>query len=111
MESFVMSFVTTLTTAAQSEGPVHSEGNPGNPGKVYIILPRPRAYLEGLMAKAFEGHEDVAIVVDRRYGERRTRQQPVAVERRRMERRRSKEEVIEVVIRRVAEGVAGEGQP
>lgn len=90
MDSLSMSFVTPL-------------GNPGhaeNPGAVHIIVPRARAYLAELIAEAFEGREDVEIIVDKRHGERRTRNVAVAVERRRAERRRPKEEVIEVVFGR-----------
>lgn len=95
MESLVMSFVTALTDAESSDG---------NPGKVLIVVPRPRAYLADLLAKAFEAREDVEIITDRRYGDRRTRQLPFPVERRRGERRRLRQQVIEVVI-------GGSGQP
>ena len=92
METLVMSFVTPLIDAEHPDG---------NPGEVYIIVPRPRAYLTDLLRKAFEGREDVKILVDRRYGERRAQQRPVATERRQRTRRRGKEEVIEVVIGKV----------
>lgn len=83
--------------------PVNAPEHPtGNPGKIYIIVPRPYAYLGDLLAKAFERREDVEILVDRRHGERRTLQQPVALERRQAQRREAKGEVIEVVIRRSA---------
>jgi hypothetical protein len=94
MESLVMSFVAALTAG----------GNPeGNPGKVCIIVPRPRAYLADLLAKAFEGREDVEVIVDRRYGERRAQKRSVGTERRRGQRRRPKEEVIEVVIGKIGQ--------
>jgi len=51
-----------------------------------------------LLAKAFEGREDVEVIVDRRRGERRAQQRSIAVERRRAERRRPKGEAIEFVI-------------
>jgi hypothetical protein len=89
MDSLIMSFVTALT----SEGP-----SDGNPGKVVIIVPRSRAYLADLLAQAFQGKEDVEIIVDRRYGDRRTLQGPAATERRWIDRRRPKERVIEVVV-------------
>ena len=92
MESMILSFLTPLADAAH---PV------GNPGKVFIVVPRHRAYLADLLVKAFEGREDVEIVADRRYGERRTQQRSVGVERRRGQRRQPKEEVIEVVFRRI----------
>lgn len=96
-ESLAMSFVVALTAAE----------HPGDdPAKVFIIVPQPRAYLADLLAKSFEARKDVEIIVDRRYGERRTRRQPVAVERRRAERRRPKEEVIQVVIGGTDEGLA-----
>lgn len=84
-----MSFLTGRTDA---------EPGAGNPAKVYMVVPRSRAYLADLLRKAFEGREDVEILVDRRYGERRTQQRATAMERRRGERRGSKERVIEVVI-------------
>ncbi len=89
-----MSFITPLADAGHSEG---------NSGKVFIIVLRPRAYLSDLLAKAFERHKDVEIVVDRRYDERRTLKRPVAVERRRGQRRRLNEEVIEVVVKRTGQ--------
>lgn len=88
-----MSLVSPLTD------PEHAD----NPGKVRIIVPRARAYLADLIAKAFESREDVEIIVDRRYGERRTRNVAVAVQRRWKERRRPKEEVIEVVVGKTTE--------
>lgn len=94
MESLVMSFVSP---------PPDAEHSHGNPMKVFIIVPRQRAYLGDLLLKAFEGREDVEIVVDRRYGERRTRNQTTAVERRLGPRRRLKQGVIEVVIGRIGQ--------
>lgn len=89
-----MSFVSALIDVGRSGD---------NPEKVFIIVPRPRAYLADLLAKAFERREDVEIIVDRRYGERRTHKRPVAVDRRRGQRRRLKEEVIEVVVGEVGQ--------
>ena len=63
-----------------------------------IIIHRPYAHLEDELREAFEGQEDVNLIVDRRDGERRTSQQPVSVERRRGDRRRPKEQLVEVVI-------------
>ena len=77
---------------------VDTEHSDGDPAKIHIVVPRHRAYVADLLRKAFEGREEVEIIVDRREGERRTRQRPVAVERRRADRRRPKAEVIEVVI-------------
>ena len=74
MESLVMRFVRAITGG---------ENSPGDSPKLYIIIPRPHAYLADLLTKAFEGRTDVEIVADRRRGERRMQQQPAAVERRR----------------------------
>ena len=93
MASLIVSFVTAHSN------PGHAE----NPGKVHIIVPRSRAYLADLLAKAFEGREDVEIIVDKRHAERRTQRLAGSVDRRRAERRRPKDEVIEVVVGRTAE--------
>jgi hypothetical protein len=89
MIPLILSFVSPL---------IDTEHSDGDPAKVYIVVPRHRAYVADLLRKAFEGREDVEILVDRRQGERRMRHRPVALERRRADRRRPKEEVIEVVI-------------
>jgi len=89
MDSLVMRFVRAISGG---------ENSPGDSPKLYIIIPRPHAYLADLLAKAFEGRKDVEIIADRRHGERRIQQQPAVVERRRADRRKPKEEVIEVVI-------------
>ncbi len=57
-------------------------------GKMVIIIRRQYAYLEAELRAAFEGQEDVQVVVDRR-----TIEQPVAANR-----RRPKEEILGVVI-------------
>lgn len=77
-------------------------GLAGNPGGVYLIIRQPHAYLEEGLRQAFEGHEDIKVIVDRRSGERRTSREPVALERRRTDRRRPREELLEVVIGEVA---------
>src|SRR2546422_9866597 len=85
MEPLVMLFVSALTGG---------ENSPGDPRKVHIIVPRPRAYLADLLAKALEGREDVEVIVDRRQRDRRTQQKAVVTERRRMERRGRKEKAL-----------------
>ena len=50
------------------------------------------------LRSTFEGQEDVKVIVDRRYGERRTRTQPVELERRHAGRRRPKEELVGVLL-------------
>jgi hypothetical protein len=64
---------------------------------MYIIIRQPYAYLEEVLRRAFEGRDDVKVIVDRRYGDRRMDQHPIATERRRAERRRPTEEVLYVV--------------
>jgi hypothetical protein len=65
-------------------------------GMMSIIMRRPYAYLEKELCSTFKGQEDVKVIVDRRYGERRTGTQPVESERRRTDQRGSKEELVEV---------------
>ena len=67
-------------------------------GTMYIIIQPPYAHLQKDMLMAFGGQEDVNIIVDRRYGERRASQRPLAPERRVANRRRSKEPLVEVVL-------------
>jgi hypothetical protein len=67
-------------------------------GTMSVIVQRPHAYLQQELRRTFAGQEDVKVIVDRRYGERRTRRQSIAVERRCADRRRSKEQLVEVVI-------------
>jgi len=47
---------------------------------------------------AFEGEEDVRIILDRRQGERRQCKQAIKSERRQTGRRHSKEKLVEVII-------------
>ncbi len=67
-------------------------------GRMVIIIRQPYAYLEAELRAAFEGQEDVQVIVDRRTRDRRTMQQPVEQERRRAKVRRPKEGILEVVI-------------
>src|SRR2546422_7091299 len=83
MESLVMRFVRAISGG---------ENSPGDSPKLYIIIPRPHAYLADLLVKAFEGRQDVEIIADRRRGERRMQQPPPAAERRPADRREAKDE-------------------
>jgi hypothetical protein len=65
---------------------------------ISIIIGRSYPHLEKELHSAFKGQEDVKIILDRRYGERRKRSQAVAKDRRKAARRRPKEELVEVVI-------------
>jgi len=67
-------------------------------GVMSIIIRRPYAYLKNELCSTFEGKEDVKVIVDRRYGERRTRTQSVELERRRTDLRGPKEELVEVLL-------------
>jgi hypothetical protein len=87
MESPGIPFLRVLTDAA---------GVPGGP--LYIIVSRKYVYLADVMAQGFKDRTDVHIIVDRRQGERRRRQQPVTLEWRRQDRRRPTEEVLAVVM-------------
>jgi len=66
-------------------------------GIMTVVIMRPYAHLEKELRSAFKGQEDVKIILDRRYGERRKERQATATERRMAGRRRPKEELIEVV--------------
>lgn len=68
------------------------------PGMMSIIIRRPYSHLEKELRSAFEGQEDVKIIVDRRYEERRGSVRPYEIEHRRIDRRRPKEELAEVLI-------------
>jgi hypothetical protein len=93
MEPPVISFVTSDTEAGSSD-----------PGyrKIRVIVPRSRAYLVPLLAKAFEGRKEVEILVRERPGEAGPRQRagatPIKAKSGASVRKRPKEEAIEVVI-------------
>ncbi len=73
-------------------------------GTMYVIIAQTHAYLEGTIRTAFEGQENVRIIVDRRHGERRATSESVPFERRQADadRRRSREHLVELVV--TAEG-------
>ncbi len=66
-------------------------------GNMTVVIKRPYAHLEKELSRAFRGQEDVKVILDRRYGERRKRSLAVAKERRKAGRRRPNEEIVEVV--------------
>jgi hypothetical protein len=71
--------------------------------KMLLVLMRPYEHLEGEMRKEFDGQDDVEVIVDRRFGERRVGERrkggpPVASERRQADRRKEKEEVLHIVL-------------
>lgn len=67
-------------------------------GMMYIIIRQPFDFLEEGFRRAFEGQENIKVIVDRRSTQRRTAQRSIAVDRRQTHRRRPKEEIGEVVI-------------
>jgi len=62
-----------------------------------IVIRRPYAHLEKELHTAFKGQKDVKVILDKRHGERWRRRQAVAIECRKADRRRPKEELIEVI--------------
>jgi len=63
-----------------------------------IIIRQPYAFLEKELRSVFKGQEDVTVIIDRRYAQRRKAIQPVELERRCFDRRRSKEQLLEVLV-------------
>jgi len=90
----VMSFLPDFLLRIAKTVPTPEEGA----GIMSIIIRRPYDHLEKELCRAFKGEEDVKVIVDRRYVERRTTQQAVEIERRRADRRHPNEELVEVVI-------------
>jgi hypothetical protein len=85
-------------------------GNPGpgqGHGTMYIIIKQAHAYLQESLRRAFERQENVQVIVDRRYGERRTTPGSVAVERRQADRRRPREHLVEVIVTEESSGTVG----
>ena len=70
----------------------------GAAGAMTIIIRQPYAFLEKELRTTFEGQEDVKVIVDRRYRERRTRTHAAESERRHADRRGPKEELVEVLL-------------
>jgi len=69
-----------------------------NAGLMTIVIRRPYAHLENELRNAFKGRDDVKVIVDRRFGERRKKQKSVSAERRKADRRSQKEELVEVIL-------------
>ena len=68
-------------------------------GTISMIIQRPYTRLKKQLRRAaFEWQEDVNIIVDRRYRERRASEELFAAERRRADRRRLKEQLVEVIL-------------
>ena len=73
-------------------------GTKESPCAMSIIIRQPYTHLLKEMFRTFGGKDDVRIMVDRRCDQRRTKRQPVKLERRRAERRRPKQELVEVTL-------------
>jgi len=67
-------------------------------GMMTIVVMRPYTHIEKELRSVFKGQEDVKVISDKRYGERRKRLQDIAPERRKDDRRRPKEELVEIAI-------------
>ena len=66
--------------------------------KSTIVIQQAYAHLEKELCAVFKGQEDVKVILDRRYGERRERRKAITVDRRKSERRDPKEELAELII-------------
>lgn len=66
--------------------------------KSIVVIQQPFAHLEKELRTAFKGQEDVKVILDRRYGERRKRPKAITVDRRKADRRYPKEQLVELVI-------------
>ncbi len=67
-------------------------------GLFHVIIHRPYSYLEDEIRRVFAGREDVRIIIDRRYEERRRQDVPIMINRRAADRRRSVDELIKIII-------------
>ena len=68
--------------------PADPERLEGDERKIHVIVPPAQAFLADPLGRMFEGRGDVAVLVDRRRGERRSQRQVVGIDRRRADRRR-----------------------
>ncbi len=89
----VKTFMPKLTMRIAKKA--HMSG--GGAGIMSVVIRRPYTHLEKGLSSTFKGQEDVKVILDRRYRERRERSQAVAKERRMAGRRRPNEELVEVV--------------
>jgi len=67
-------------------------------GIMTIVVQRPYTHLEKELRDAFKGQDDVKVILDRRYRERRKRPEAVQLDRRKSDRRSPKKDMVEVVI-------------
>jgi len=68
-------------------------------GQTIVVVHRAFVSLIPDLLNVFKGDPDVQVIADRRSGERRTKKEPVSLDRRRTERRERKAELLEVVFR------------
>jgi len=88
LDGFVLNILKSISFSKKEE----------EAGQMSIIVQRPYDYLVRDLQKVFKGQEEVKVKVDSRYGQRRTKKEPVSYEHRQAERRRKKETLVEVVI-------------
>jgi len=55
----------------------------------YVIISRQCTNMQQELASALQGRKDIAVILNRRYGERRVDQEPKSPDRRRKDRRRT----------------------
>jgi hypothetical protein len=82
-----------LMTIAKAAGPAKQVGE-----SMTIVIRRPYSFLEKEFRSTFAGQENVKVIIDRRYGERRTVVLPCEEERRGADRRSPNEELLEVIL-------------
>jgi len=66
-------------------------------GQTIVVVHRAFVSLIPDLLNVFKGDPDVQVIADRRCGERRTKKEPVSLDRRRTERRERKAELLEVI--------------
>jgi hypothetical protein len=71
------------------------------PLKMSIIVRQPYAYLQTDLKTVFQNQEDVQVIIDRRYDQRRKKNESFLPEHRISDRRKPKEPLIDVVISNV----------
>ena len=77
-------------------GPIQ-QGGTGR-GMSYVIVRRSHSYLETVVNRVLDGAEDVRVLVDRRWRERRQAAHQVAMERRALPDRRTSAPMLDILI-------------
>ena len=87
IDAFIMRMLKSLKPSTRSAG------------ETIVVVHGPFASLIPDLLNVFKGDRDVQVIADRRSGERRTKNEPVSLDRRRTERRERKAELLEVVFK------------